>query len=364
MAKTELLNLMEYEEAARDYLEPSIYDYIAGGAGDELTLRRNRQAFEQILLRPRVLVDISEIDQTTSVLGIPIKIPVLLSVTAAHKLCHPDGELATARAAHSMGTICMVGTLSNYTAAQVAQVSDGPLWFQLYAFEDQSINKYMLDQAVAAKAKALVLTVDTVYVGRRERDLRNNFMMPAGMTAGHLAGIPIDQGSQTGKGATNAFRGDHLRTRTMTWKDLANYRAMAASMPLIIKGIITAEDALLAIEHGVDAIIVSNHGGRQVDSCIATIEALPEIVDAVAGRIPVLLDGGIRRGTDVLKALALGANAVLIGRPFVWGLAVAGEAGVRHVLELLHEEIKLAMALCGKPTLKSIDRSLIKVMPY
>jgi 4-hydroxymandelate oxidase len=358
------LNLLEYEAAARERLDPAFYDYIAGGAGDELTLQRNRSAYERILLRPRVLVDVSEIDQSTSILGIPLKMPVMLSVTAAHRLCHPDGELATAKAAHSMGTLCMVGTLSNYTAVQVAEVTDGPVWFQLYAFKDRAINKFMIDQALAAHAKALVLTVDTPYTGRRERDLRNDLMIPSDLTAGHLIGLPIDQSSQPGQGAVNLFKGEHLRTRAMTWRDLESYRSLAPELPLILKGIITAEDALLAVEHGVDAIIVSNHGGRQVDSCIATIEALPEVVEAVAGRIPVMVDGGIRRGTDVLKALALGASATLIGRPLMWGLAVDGEAGVRHVLQLLFDEIRMAMALCGKAKLADIDRSLIKITSH
>ncbi len=357
-----LLNLQDYENAARDHLSQMIYDYIAGGANDEITLRANRTMFDSIWLRPRVLVDVENVDLRTSFLGIPLALPVMLSVTAAHKLCHPDGELATARAAHSMGTACMLGTLSNFTVAETRAASPGPVFFQLYAYSDDGLNRHMVAQAVEGGASGLVLTVDTPYVGRRERDLRNDLIMPSDVTAAHLRGVilPAPDGKDR-KGAANMFRADDLRTRRLTWTDLDRIRALADGLPLILKGIVTAEDARLACEHGVDAIIVSNHGGRQLDTCIPTIMALPEVAEAVAGRIPVLLDGGVRRGADVLKALALGASAVLVGRPMAWGLAVNGEAGVRHMLELLRDEIALAMALCGRPTIGDMDRSLVRL---
>lgn len=356
------VNLFEYEALAREKLPQMFYDYIAGGANDEITLRENRVAFDRLWLRPRILVDVETIDLSTTILGIPVSFPVLLAPTAAHRLAHPNGELATAQAAHAAGTVCTLGTLSNYTASEVRALTDGPVFFQLYAYKDQALNQHMLDQAVAGGAKALILTVDTAYVGRRERDLRNQLSFPPEAAAAHLRGVTLPSLPDKDRtGAANMFRADDLRTRSITWKDLDSYRAMAKGLPLILKGILTAEDALLAVQHGVDAIIVSNHGGRQLDTCIPTIEALPEIAEAVAGRIPILLDGGIRRGTDVIKALALGASAVMVGRPVSWGLAVNGAAGVQHVLELLRDEFALAMALCGKTKISELDRSLVRV---
>ncbi|MEP7285712.1 MAG: alpha-hydroxy acid oxidase [Chloroflexota bacterium] len=359
------LNLAEYETAARGKIPDAFYDYIAGGAADEITLQHNRSAFNKIALRPRVLVDVDHIDQSTSILGVPIQMPVLVGMTASHQLCHPDGELATARAAHSMGTIMTVGTLSNYPIGEVRQASPGPIWLQLYVYNDMDLNRGTIEQGIAAGAKALVITVDTPYLGRRERDLRNKLVIPPELKAGHLQNLSIDQeqGAQASEKQVQIFRSDSLRSTSMTWDDLATYREMAAGMPFVIKGILTAEDAKLAVDYGMDAIIISNHGGRQLDTSIPTIDALPEVVEAVAGRVPVLIDGGIRRGTDVIKALALGASAVLIGRPVLWGLAVNGEAGVRHVLELLRNEIQLTMALCGKTSLQALDRSLLKFYP-
>jgi 4-hydroxymandelate oxidase len=356
----QLVNLAEYEAAARGKIPEMFYDYIAGGANDEITLRENHAAYDQIRLRPRVLVDVEHIDLSMSILGIPVKMPVLISPTASHKLAHPDGEIATARAAHAADTIFTVSTFANDSIEAIAAATDGPLWFQLYTYRDSGINHLLIEQAVAGGARALVVTVDTPYLGRRERDIRNNFMRPPHVQDAHLKMAAIDESAdQSGRGAANIFHGYDLRSTSLTWRDLATFREWA-KMPLILKGIVTAEDARIALDHGVDAIIVSNHGGRQLDTCIPTIEALPEVVEAVAGRIPVLVDGGIRRGTDVVKAIALGASATLIGRPIVWGLAVDGEAGARHVLELLRAEIELAMALCGKTTISAIDRSLVR----
>jgi 4-hydroxymandelate oxidase len=355
------LNLDEYAVAAREKLDPMIYDYIAGGADDEVTLRNNRTAYERIALKPRVLVDVSHINLTAELLGTTLAMPVLVSIMATHRLFHEDGEQATCRAAHSMGTISIIGTLSNHTIAEVRETTDGPLWFQLYAYKDMGINRAIIEQGVAGGASALVVTVDTPYLGRRERDLRNQFMLPDDLVTGHLRHLPLSNAQDPTKGAANIFRSYELRSQSITWNDLVTFREMANGLPLILKGILTPEDAKLAVEYGVDAIIVSNHGGRQLDTAIPTIDALPDVVDAVAGRIPVLLDGGIRRGTDVIKALAFGARAVLIGRPALWGLAVNGEAGVKHVLELLRSEIELAMALCGKTSLDDLDRSLLKI---
>jgi isopentenyl diphosphate isomerase/L-lactate dehydrogenase-like FMN-dependent dehydrogenase len=359
---TELLNFADYERAAHEKLPGMFYDYIAGGATDEITLRANRDAYDHIWLRPRVLVDVSHIDLSTTLLNVPFAMPVMLSVTAAQKLCHPQGEIAVASAAHRIGISSMVGNLSNFTINEVKAVSAGPVFFQLYVYKDERLNQHVIDQSVEGGAAGLVITVDTPLVGRRERDLRNDFKLPPDNIAAHLREVtlPAADGKER-KGAAGMLRADDLRSQRLTWRDLERYRHMAGGMPLLLKGILTAEDAELAIQHGVDAIIVSNHGGRQLDTAIPTILALPEIVDAVAGRIPVLVDGGIRRGTDVVKALAIGANAVLLGRPMAWALAVNGEAGVHHLLSLLEEEIRLTMALCGRTHLKELDRSVIRL---
>jgi 4-hydroxymandelate oxidase len=344
----EPINLFEYEERARQILEPAVWDYYQGGSDDEVTIRANRLAFERLFLRPRILVDVSNIEIKTTVLGIPVSMPVLIAPTATHCLAHPEGECATARAAGEAGTLMIVSTTATYSAAEVAEHAPGPLWFQLYTHHSLPVTEALVRRAETAGYRALVLTVDTPLLGRRERDIRNAFEISRRV---HLPNFDYDL-------VSSSPRARHM---VDTWETVDWLRSITR-LPILLKGVLTSEDALLAVEHGVNGIMVSNHGGRQLDGAIASIEALPEVVESVGGRCEIYVDGGIRRGTDILKALALGARAVLLGRPVLWGLAVNGVAGVRHVLELLRSELRLAMMLSGRPTLESIDRSLIRGM--
>lgn len=332
------INLLDYEKQAQTLLDPASWSYYAGGSNDEITLRANREAFTRIRLRPRVLVDVSRCDTCTAVQGIPVSMPILVAPSAFHGLACSDGECATAQAAGEAGTLMVASSSSTRSLEEIAQAANGPLWFQLYVFNRQGVAQ-LLQRVVAAGYRALVLTVDSPRWGQKERAIRSSFQVP---TKGNFA----DQA-------------DARDTAPFTWEDLAWLRSLSP-LPIILKGILTAEDALLAIKHGVEGIIVSNHGGRQLDSVPASIEALPEIVEVVQQRCEIYMDGGIRRGTDVLKALALGARAVLIGRPILWGLAVQGKEGAQHVLEILRAELELAMALAGRPAITSIDRSLIQ----
>jgi isopentenyl diphosphate isomerase/L-lactate dehydrogenase-like FMN-dependent dehydrogenase len=321
------LSVWDYERLAEERLDANAHAYFAGGAGDEVTLRDNVAAFERRKLRPRVLVDVGAGTTATTVLGSEISMPVLIAPLALQRMAHPEGELATARAAASAGTVMCLSTAATARPAEVAAAAPGaPKWFQVYVFDDRGITEELVAEAVDSGYGALVLTVDAPFLGRRERDLRIDFKIPEGLTP---SGNIFTEGFDLG-----------LSWRDLEW--LAGY-----GLPVVVKGLITAEDARLACEHGAAAVVVSNHGGRQLDGVPATLDALEEVSDAVDGRLEVLLDGGIRRGTDVLKALALGARAVLIGRAMVWALAVDGEAGVRHVLELLQDEIKLGLALLG-----------------
>jgi 4-hydroxymandelate oxidase len=356
------VNLLEYEELARDRMDASAYDYYAGGAGDECTLAANRRAFKRIVLRPRLLVDVSRVDPSTSVLGEKIAFPVLLAPTAFNRLARPDGELAAARAAGSAQTVMVVSTVSTFTIEDIAAASTGPLWFQLYVYKDRGLTRDLVVRATTAGYRALVLTVDSPWLGRRERDVRSQFTLPPGMT---IANFETAQGRAAqaagwGEGSYSDFATyvRNLFDPSLTW-DVIGWLRSITSLPILVKGILTPEDASLALQAGASGIIVSNHGGRQLDGVEPSVAVLPRVMDAVRGEVEVLMDGGVRRGTDVLKALALGARAVLIGRPYLWGLAADGEAGVRRVLELLRAELELAMALSGRPTIASIDRSLV-----
>lgn len=339
----EPVNVFDYETLAQARMEPAAWSYYSSGSDDEVTLRANRTAFERIRLLPRVLVDVSTCDMRTTVLGTPISMPILIAPTAFHCLAHPEGECATARAAGRADTLMVASTSSTRSLEDTARETSGPLWFQLYVHDHKSAEE-LVHRATAAGYGALVITVDSPRWGRKERTIRSGFRLPSHM---HKANFTDED--PTGIDAS------------LTWKTLAWLRSLT-SLPIVLKGILTAEDALLAVQHEIDGIIVSNHGGRQLDSVSSSIEALPEVVQAVDGNCEVYLDGGIRRGTDILKALALGARAVLIGRPVLWGLAVNGAEGVCHVLEILRAELELAMALAGRPTLDSIDRSLVKMI--
>jgi 4-hydroxymandelate oxidase len=352
------INLADYETLARDRLDASAWDYYSGGSGDEVTLRRNRAAYEAIRLRPRVLMDVRTCDLATTVLGTPVSMPILVAPMAYHMLAHADGECATVRGAGLADAAMAVSTMATRTLEDVAAAATTPLWFQLYVYANRAVSEALVRRAEAAGYRALVLTVDTPRLGTRERDERNRFALPphmhmANFVAAGLQDMPV---SETGS-ALSAHIAAQLDPG-LTWEALEWLHGVA-KLPIVVKGILTGEDAALAVKHGADGIIVSNHGGRQLDGVAATIEALPEVVAAVDGRCEVYLDGGIRRGTDVLKALALGARAVFVGRPVLWGLAVDGAAGVARVLSLLRAELELAMALAGRPTIASIDASLV-----
>lgn len=355
------LTVDEFEAIARERMERSAYDYYAGGSGEERTLAANREAFNRIPLRPRVLVDVSQIDTRTSVLGQRLDLPVMLAPTAFNRLAHADGEMAAARAARSAGTIMIGSTLSTCALEEVAAACDGPLWFQLYVYKDRGFTQELVARAESAGYRALVLTVDTPLLGRRYRDVRNNFVLPEGITMKNFEAA-MTNGARWGAHSSFSSYVHDLFDATLSWTAVEWLRAQTR-LPILLKGIMTEEDARLAIGAGVDGVIVSNHGGRQLDGAPASIDALPDVVEAVAGRAEVLMDGGVRRGTDVLKALALGACAVCIGRPYLWALAANGEEGVRDVLRILKDELSLAMALSGRPTVASIDRSLVERRP-
>lgn len=362
--KIPFINLIELEELARSVLPKGAFDYIAGAADDEVSHRRNREDFDSITLRPRYMIDVSTLDTATTVLGEPISFPVMFAPAAGHKLCCSDGELATARAAHAAGTGMILSTLSTTSMEEVSAASDAPKWFQLYVYKDREVTRQLVQRAEAAGYKALCLTVDVPQIGNRERDLRNAFSLTNEFPLANFTGMKIDLASMP-PGIINEASGfgPYIASKwdpSLTWADFDWFRSIT-SVPIVVKGILTAEDAREAVAHGVDGIIVSNHGGRQLDSTPSGISALPEVVEAVQGRCEVIVDGGIRRGTDVLKALALGARAVLIGRPYMFGLAVDGERGARLVLEILRRELANAMALTGRPTIASIDRTLVRM---
>jgi len=354
----ERLNLFDFERAARERMSRMAFDYYAGGAEDELTLADNRAAFERLKLAYRVLVDVSERDLATTVLGQQVSMPVLVAPTAFHKLAHEDGETATARAAGAAGTVFTLSTLSNTAVEEVGAAATGPVWFQLYVYKDRAATEGLVRRAEEAGCSALVLTVDAPLLGRRERDVHNRFHLPEGLKVENM--LPKGYGDVEEEAETSGLATyvNSMMDQALTWKDLEWLRSVT-ELPILVKGVVRPDDALRAVEHGAAGVVVSNHGGRQLDTAPATLEVLPAIVDAVHGRAEVLLDGGVRRGTDVVKALALGARAVMVGRPVLWGLAVDGEAGARRVLELLREELDLAMALCGCPTVKAVGRALL-----
>jgi len=340
-------------------MDRGAFDYYAGGAGDERTLEMNSKGYDRYVLRPRVLVDVARVDTSATVLGERLAMPILVAPTALQRLAHRDGEAATARAAAAAGTLMCVSTVASMSIEDVAAAASGPKWFQLYVYKDSGITRDMVARAEAAGYKALVVTVDTPRLGHRERDARNAFALPKGIEPVNLTAIhPLVAARSQGGPPPFADQVEQLFDASLDWKRIAWLRSIT-KIPVILKGVVTPEDARLAVEAGVGAIIVSNHGGRQLDGAEATIVSLPRVADAVAGAIPVLVDGGIRRGAHVLTALGLGAQAVLIGRPVLWGLATGGEQGVRDVLALLRAELELAMALSGKPTIASIDRALV-----
>jgi 4-hydroxymandelate oxidase len=353
------INLFEYESLAKTHLSQMALDYYNSGAGDELTLQDNRAAFDRYRLRPRMLIDVSQRDLTTTILGQSLSMPILIAPMAFQCLAHREGEVATAKAAQEIGAAMVLSTLSTKSIEEVANERKNiPQWFQLYIHKDRSLTRNLVERAEKSGFSALCLTVDAPLLGRRERDRHNQFTLPSGMELANLTAIKDLAIPETvGESGLFTYFAQQIDP-SITWGDLEWLRSQT-QLPILLKGILRGDDAKKAVEYGVQGIIVSNHGGRQLDGAIASLDALPEIVKTVGDRIEILIDGGIRRGTDILKALALGAKAVLVGRPILWGLAVSGEAGVRHVLELLRDELDLAMALSGCPSLRDIDASLI-----
>jgi isopentenyl diphosphate isomerase/L-lactate dehydrogenase-like FMN-dependent dehydrogenase len=347
----EPLNVGEYEALADDVLDPGLFAYYAGGAEDEHTMRENVRAWPRWQLRPRVLVDVTEVRTDTSILGSPVALPVLLAPLALQGLAHPEGERAAARAAARSGTVTCLSTLANVSPSDLAaDVPEAPRWFQLYCYRDGEVTRALVEEAAASGFSAIVLTVDAPVVAKRERDLRSGFSITPDMSVPSLAAA---------LGSRAAGRTEELFAAVspgVTWRDLAHLCA-TAGLPVVVKGLLTAEDALLACDHGAAAVVVSNHGGRQLDGVAPTADVLGEVVDAVGGRIEVLVDGGIRRGSDIVRALALGARAVLVGRPALWALAAGGEDGIVHVLELLRDELEIALALCGCQSPAAVTRA-------
>lgn len=346
---TDLLSLDDVESLARKVMLPSAYAYVAGGAADEVTLRWNREKYREIRLQQQVLRDLAGLDCSTTLLGQRMNTPILLAPTASHRLSHPEGELATARGAGAFGATMILSAGSNTSIEDVMAVASHPVWFQLYVSKDREHTKALVERVQAAGARALCVTVDSPLDGPRNRQMRTSFKLPSGVGYPHYDGIRQQVAAPTL---------DNVEPANLTWKDIEWLRSFCR-VPMLLKGVMNPADADTGIRTGADGIIVSNHGGRCLDTQPATIEALPRVVESVAGRVPVIVDGGIRRGTDVVKALALGAAAVQIGRPYVYGLASGGAAGVTHVLKILRQELLMAMSLLGCPTIGSINRSIL-----
>lgn len=352
------VNLSEFEPLAQAILPKPAFDHLSGGADDERTLRENLAAFQRIQLLPRVLKDVTQCDLSATVLGQPLTMPVILAPVACHCLFHPEGEFAVARAATEAGIVLTVSTGASYSLEEVAASCPGPRWFQLYAYQDRGITRGLVERAEAASYQAICLTVDSPVSGRRERDLRNRFIRPKPFLYKTLVDVGFrDLSPDLSEEQLLAFAAKSLSV-ALTW-DYLDWLRSLTRLPFLLKGILSKEDALTAVSKGIEGIIVSNHGGRQLDCTPASIDVLQDIADAVGGRSEVLVDGGVRRGTDVLKALALGAKAVLVGRPYIWGLAVDGQAGVTQVLEALREEFRVAMGLTGCVTVREIGKELI-----
>jgi L-lactate dehydrogenase (cytochrome) len=355
-----------------------VFDFVDGGSFDEITTRRNRQAFEDMELRPHVLAGLADVDVSTSVLGQPLAIPVMASPTGLTGLVHPEGEAGVARGLHAAGSIYVLSASASYSLEEVASGAPGPNWFQLYMWRDRGFVAELLQRAQASGYRALVITVDVPMAGSRERDIRNGFSVPPRVTAkalaqglthprwstgflrtphmtfGNTAGRPVPEGT----GLTPTEYVNSLFDPTVGWDDVERIRGLWNG-PLVIKGIMRADDAVRAVRAGADAVIVSNHGGRQLDTAWASVSALPSVVEAVGQQTEVYLDSGVRRGTDVLKALALGANACLVGRPPVYGLAAGGTAGVARVMEILAKELRVAMTLSGCASVADITGDLL-----
>ena len=346
-----LVSLYDYENLAKRIFPHDVWDFIDAGSLDEITMRRNRSALDALALRPRFLRDVGNPELSTTVLGSPISFPVMIAPAGSQKMAHPDGELATVHGAAKSHTLMMAPTNSNYSMEEIAEATTTPRWFQLY-HQDRPITEILVKRAEKSGYKAICLTVDIPVPSYKERDIRNRFVLDLG--SANFVGMEAAAGNEE---TTSWVAGVHP---TLTWKDLEWLRSLS-SLPLVLKGIRTAEDARMAVDHGVDGILVSNHGGRQIDMTLSSIETLPEIAEAVEGRAEIYFDSGIRRGSDVLKALAMGATAVAIGRPLFWGLAVNGADGVHKILEILRVEMELALSYCGITSVRDLNPGILDI---
>jgi 4-hydroxymandelate oxidase len=360
-AQSELVCLADYEATAKQRIPHMSWEFYNGSAADEISMRWNVESYQRIRLKPRVLVDVSKLDTRVTLFGHEHPFPILLAPTAYHKLAHPDGELATARGANAASATMVMSTMSTTPVEDVAREAKNPLWFQLYVQRDRGFARALVQRAEAAGCRALCLTVDTPLPGARNREERVEFRLPANLDLPHLRGLKVN-GVEISKGGGHRSIGNSIYSAisdpALTWKDV-EWLGSFVKVPLLLKGVLNPDDAERAVKSGAAGIIVSNHGARNLDTTPATIDALPLVAERISGRVPLLVDGGVRRGTDVLKALANGANAVLVGRPYLYGLGVAGEDGVARVVNILRREFEMAMALTGRPTIASIDRSVL-----
>jgi 4-hydroxymandelate oxidase len=346
------VDLAAMEQAARSRLDPAVYEYVAGGADAELTLADNLAAWARVRLRPRVLRDVRRVDTATTLLGTPVPTPILVAPTGYHGLVHPEGELATAAGAAAAGSLMVVSTQANRSLEEVARHAPGaPGWFQVYVNVDHGFTEELVGRAAAAGYTALVLTADLPVLGNRPRDLRNRLRFPPGMVLGNAVERFGADGADVWEHASRFDAG--LEPASIAWL------RECSGLPVLVKGVLRGDDAEAFVAAGAAGIVVSNHGGRQLDTALAAADALPEVVAAVDGRVEVLVDGGVRRGTDVVKALCMGAGGVLVGRPVLWGLATGGADGVRTVLLGLQEELLRAMALCGAVGLAELTPDLV-----
>ncbi|NXK46343.1 HAOX1 oxidase, partial [Chauna torquata] len=363
--------IADFEDYAKKFLPKSVYDYYRSGADDQETLADNVAAFSRWKLYPRVLRDVSVMDLSTSVLGQKISMPVCVGATAMQRMAHADGEMATAKACQAMGTGMMLSSWATSSIEEVAEAAPGSLrWLQLYVYKDREVTKSLVKRAERAGYKGIFVTVDTPFLGRRVDDVRNKFQLPPHLRLKNFSSnnLAFSSGKDFGENSGLAVYVAEAIDASVNWEDIKWLRGLT-SLPIVTKGILRADDAKEAVRLGVNGILVSNHGARQLDGVPATvstganmhqIDVLPEIVEAVEGKVEVFLDGGVRKGTDVLKALALGAKAVFIGRPLVWGLVYQGEEGAKEVLQMLKEEFRLAMALTGCRNVEEIGRTLIR----
>jgi L-lactate dehydrogenase (cytochrome) len=373
------LNIADLRTLARRRVPRVVFDYVDGAAWDEVTSRRNREDFAELALRPRMLVDVTNVETATTVLGTPVALPVIGGPTGQTGLAHHDGEAAVARGLHACGTITTLSTASSYSIEEVAAASPGPKWFQLYVTRDRGLSEDLLARARAAGYQALVLTVDVQRSGARERDRRNRFSVPPRITlrtlldgavrprwsASFVRSPRILMANFEGKlaGADAVAMSEFINRQfdpSLSWADFDWLRTHWPG-PLVVKGILRPDDARRAVDLGAAGILVSNHGGRQLDHGLSAVRALPAVAEAVGGDAEVYLDGGVRRGTDIVKALALGARACMVGRPLIYGLGAGGEAGVRRSIDILANELRLSLALSGCPNLAAVDRSLVEL---